>query len=103
MDKKKYYVSVQSRSILSEQGHDAYELEIEATEDEVHQLRILFDMLEEADHATFFRGITPGLPYHHDPQNDEYDHLLKDCYEKISQLGTEETKYYVQPMLDSFT
>jgi hypothetical protein len=101
MEKKKYYVSVQSRSIMMEQGHASYELEIVATESEVARLQSFFDDFEEADHATYFRTITPGLPYHHDPENDEYDHALKECYNLIYQLGNDVTKAHLTSITDS--
>ncbi|WP_027087892.1 hypothetical protein [Cohnella panacarvi] len=101
MEKNKYYVSVQSRSIMFDKGQASYELEIEATESEVKHLQSKFDELEEADHATFFRTFTPGLPYHHDPQNDEYDRALKDCYNLIFQLGTDETRVHLSSFVNN--
>ncbi|MDG0791565.1 hypothetical protein OMP38_12285 [Cohnella ginsengisoli] len=99
MEKKKYYVSMQSRSIFNEQGQAPYELEIEATDFEITNLRQLFNDWEEADQATFFRTVTPGLPYHHDPQNDRYDQLLKECYTLIYEWGTEDTKHHLNSFL----
>lgn len=101
VEKKRYYVSVQSRSIMRDQGQASYEYEIEATESELQRLQTKMDELEEADHATFFRTFTPGLPYHHDPENDEYDRAIKDCYDTIFQLGTDETKLHLSSFLDN--
>lgn len=100
MDKHKYYVSVQARSILREQGQAAYEWEIEATDDDAAKLQTLFEELEEADHATLGRIMTPGLPYHHDPQNDEFDRLLQECYDLIHRLGVGETKSQLETLGD---
>lgn len=99
MEKNLYYVSVQSRSIMRDQGQASYELEIEATESEVLRLQSKLDELEEADHGTFFRTLTPGLPYHHDPENDVYDRAIKQCYDLIYQWGTDETKQHLSSFL----
>lgn len=99
MEKKKYFVSVQSRSIMLEQGQAPYELEIEATESEVQDLQLLFEEFEESDHATFFRTAIPGLPYHHDLENDDYDQMLKQCYERIYQLGNNETRAHLSAFI----
>lgn len=98
MEKIKYYVSVQAKSILSEQGAAAYELEILATEREVAQLQELFDYEEEAENATFFRGMAPGVPYHVDDENDAYDDSLVEIYKKIYELGTVETRSHIEGM-----
>ncbi|MBO9598376.1 MAG: hypothetical protein J7559_11245 [Cohnella sp.] len=100
MEKNRYYVSMQSRSIMRDQSQASYEYEIEATESELIRLRSKMDELEDADHATFFRTATPGLPYHHDPENDEYDRAIKACYDMIFQLGTDETKQHISSFLD---
>lgn len=102
MDKKKYYVSVQSKSLLENQGDDAYELEIEATDEEASMLRRLLEGLDETEHATFFRGMTPGLPYHWDRENDAYDAALRQIYRTIHALGTPETKTHMASMEPQF-
>jgi hypothetical protein len=98
MEKTKYYVSVQAQSILSEQGAAAYELVILATDREVAQLQELFDNEEEAENATFFRGMAPGIPYHIDNENDVYDYYLIEIYKKIYELGTPETRSHIEGM-----
>ncbi|REE91507.1 hypothetical protein A8990_10414 [Paenibacillus taihuensis] len=98
MEKRKYYVSVQSKCIMFNQGDAAYELEIYATEDEVEKLRGLFNDWERAEEHTFFRTHYPGIPYHHDMENDEYDFVLKEIYQTISDIGTEETKNFIASM-----
>ncbi|XEC96907.1 hypothetical protein AB6A23_10425 [Paenibacillus tarimensis] len=100
MNKRKYFVSVQSRSVLTEQGQAAYELEIEATEEEVEKLQYLFQMLEEAEQSSSFRAITPGIPYHCDAENDNYDNALKACYDLVQKLGTEETVAHLSGIID---
>jgi hypothetical protein len=98
MEKTKYYVSVQAHSILADQGAAAYELEILATNREVAQLQELFENDGDAEDATFFRGMTPGLPYHIDDANDSYDYYLIEIYKKIYELGTTETRTHIESM-----
>ncbi|MCZ8521859.1 MULTISPECIES: hypothetical protein [Paenibacillus] len=98
MERKKYYVSVQSKTIMENQGDAAYELEIEATEEQILQLLDLFEEEEDFELDTFIRAQIPGVPYHHDSANDGYDIVLKDIYRTIHNLGTEETKQHIEKM-----
>jgi len=98
MDKKRYYISVQSRTIMEQQGDASYELEIEATPDELLKLNELFDLWDDFDSKTFFRAPIPGIPYHHDSENDGYDYYLREIYNFIYQNGTEETRNHIVTM-----
>ncbi len=98
MNRTKYYVSVQAHSILADQGAAAYELEIQASDREVEQLQELFDTLIKAEDGTFIRGMTPGVPYHIDDENDTYDFYLIEIYRKIYEIGTAETRSHIEQM-----
>ena len=98
MTKSKYYVSVQSKSLLREQGSAAYEWEIEATDEEAEALAQLLERLDESEHATFLRGMTPGVPFHWDRENDSYDGKLLQIFNTIRSLGTPETKSRIMEM-----
>jgi hypothetical protein len=98
MDKKVYYVSVQSRTIMEQQGEATFEFEIKATPDEIEQLISVFEGIEDADGASYIRGGTPGIPYHHDEVNDDYDYYLEKAYQMIYQFGTATTKKHIQAM-----
>ena len=97
-DKQRYYVSVQSGSIFSNQDEQAYELEIDATTKEVVQLRELFDEHEVLDFDNMLRSPIPATPYHHDDENDVYDQQLQRIYGMLYQLGTPETRKHIQEM-----
>lgn len=99
MDKKKYYISVQAKSIFQDQGQAPYELEIEATEEQIVRLRNLFDKMEESDIDAMIRTPTPGIPYHHDHPNDSYDECLKQIYQMIYDNGTADTRQHVSSMI----
>jgi hypothetical protein len=101
MEKTKYYVSVQNKSIFRDQGQAAYELEIVANDDEVEKLRLLLDSWGETDHATYFRSMIPGLPYHHDNENDTYDYYLQHIYKMIYDLGSVETQEHISAIAEN--
>lgn len=94
MDKRKYYVSVQSKTIMEHQGDAPYEFEIEATPADLEELKELFDNLESFDEKSYFRMMTP-VPYHYDSPNDGHDYYLREIYRKIQSLGTEETRSHI--------
>jgi hypothetical protein len=98
MDSKRYYVSVQAGTVLAGQGESAYELEIDATEEEVERLQQQFVQLSDRSEATMFRAHAPTIPYHHDAENHAYDDCLVDIYKTLHKLGTEETKRHIEKM-----
>lgn len=98
MDKKTYYVSVQSESIMENQGDSGYEFEIKASEREVGKLQELFEELDDWDNATAVRAHIPYVQYHDDPENDAYDKYLQAIYQKIHELGTPDTRQHIESM-----
>ncbi|CAI6045014.1 hydrolase [Cohnella sp. JJ-181] len=98
MGKSTYYVSVQARTINTQRGDAAYEFEIEAGDEELVQLRELFDSMDEFDQAGYWRAHLPYLEYHNDAENDGYDYYLKEVYNRLSEWGTEETKRHIATM-----
>lgn len=99
MDKKRYYVSVQARCIMGNQGDAAYELEIDATPEEVEKLMEMFNQLQNADQQTYISMHNHlSIPYHYDSENDVYDYLLKEIYQVIYQMGTDETRNHISSM-----
>ncbi|WP_442603644.1 hypothetical protein [Paenibacillus sp. KN14-4R] len=98
MSKSKYYVSVQSGSILPNQGDAAYELEILANEEEIDHLQSLFAYKDVYDEETHLRAPIPGIPYNHDEENDQYDMNLNHIYQFLYEVGTPETKQHIDSM-----
>lgn len=98
MEREKYYISVQSRTIMKNQGDATYELEIVATPEEILQLENLFETQEDFELETFVRAHYPAVQYHHDNSNDGYDMVLKEIYQKLYSLGTQETKKHIESM-----
>lgn len=89
MDRQTYYVSVQAKTIMMQQGDAAYEAEIRATPEEIEQLRSYFIALEEVDDSSAIRNMIPGIPYHHDSENDHYDAILQKIYALLSRLSAD--------------
>jgi hypothetical protein len=98
MEKRKYYVSVQSRTIMENQGDASYELVINAIPEEINELVELFKYQADVDEVTIIRTNIPAIPYHHDNINDDSDWSLKEIYKTLYTLGTMETKEHILSM-----
>jgi hypothetical protein len=98
MEKRKYYVSVQAKTIMENQGDAAYELEIEAAPQEVHQLQELFESENETDFANYVRMHNPEILADELVMHAFLDQYLTHVYRLIYQLGTPETRMFVQSM-----
>lgn len=98
MEKNTYYISVGSREISQIKTASPFELEIEATEDEVRALREIFDEMYSADWMGFFRAHVPYVQYHYDRENDMIDRDLINVYQMLYDLGKPETKQHIESM-----
>lgn len=98
MEKKTYYVSVQSGAVLEDRGATPFEFEIRATEKEIAQLQELFEYKEDAENLNFAHSFVPGIPYHQAEENDLYDTGLQSVYRMIHRLGTDRTRKQIEEM-----
>lgn len=98
MDKSTYYVSVQSRSVLTEQGASSYEWEIEATPEEADQVRIELDMMQEKEEEAFPGYVFPWPDTPEQSTNVLFQHSLERVYMAIYRLGTPETKSQMEQL-----
>lgn len=97
MDKKTFYVAVGSGDIFENKTDAPYEFEIEATEQELSELRGLFDAQQTADWGTFVRSHVPIMLYSIlDQGNEQYDSYMTEIYSKIYELGSPATKYEIE-------
>lgn len=96
MEKKQYYVSLQSREISQIKHGNNADFTIYATEGEVSMLRTKLDRVYSAEFDTFWRAHVPFIPYHNDASNDRYDQSLTEAFEMIYQLGDEQTRSYIE-------
>lgn len=95
-EKKKYYVSVQSKEISKVQVGNNKEFTIFATDGEVSMLRKKFDEMDSTEIDNFFRAHVPIIPYHKDSSNDQYDSLLREIFQKLYELGDDATKAFIE-------
>lgn len=96
MEKKTYYVSLQSREISQVKHGNNHHFVIYATDEEVQALRRKFNEIADADNAAYWRTHIPFKPYHQDLANDLYDHAMKEAFALIYELGDEATKKYIE-------
>ncbi|ANE47133.1 hypothetical protein SY83_13650 [Paenibacillus swuensis] len=97
MEKKHYYIAVGAGTVMEDQGAAAFELEIEATEEEADQLQELFRTQYEDE----IPMVTDTFILH--PLKATQDHTiykdhLQDVYALIHKLGTPETKKHIESM-----
>ncbi|MEI3605448.1 hydrolase [Pseudogracilibacillus sp. SE30717A] len=96
MDKKKYYVSLQSREISQIQYQNNNAFTIYATPTEIQMLRKVLDNVHTSEFDTFWRAHVPILPYHNDPSNDRYDESLSNALSIIYELGDEQARKFIE-------
>ncbi|MFC4182553.1 hydrolase [Saccharococcus thermophilus] len=96
--KKTYYVSLASGEISQVKTASPWDFQIEATDDEIIQLREYFDQNYSTDLQAFFRAHVPYVQYHYDRENDAYDRTLMKIYQLIYKLGNEEAKAHIRSL-----
>ncbi|MGO4540336.1 hypothetical protein [Paenibacillus sp. 2TAB19] len=94
-----YYVSVQAGQILADPEAAAYELVIQANDEEIGKLHELFKELAAADNG----GVRTmaANPYQADSDeqnNSDYDYWLKQVYKQLYDCGTDTTKNHIESM-----
>lgn|SRR5699024_123267 len=102
MEKKKYYVSPQSKEISQVQYHNNDAFTVYATRQEIEMLRMKLHQIEDAESDSFWRAHIPIKPYHDDIPNDKHDKNLADAYSMIFELGDDEARNFIEEtgMLD---
>lgn len=96
MEKKWYYVDMQSREISQTKFDNNHHYKIYASDEEVEQLRRIFDRVYEADREAYWRSHVPFVPYHHDRGNDLYDRSFTEALQLIYELGDADTKRFIE-------
>lgn len=98
MNRKKYYVSLQSREISQVKYQNNADFTIYATDEEVRMLRSIFNKMYDEEVGTFWRSHVPFIPYHKDSSNDDYDREITEAFQMIYDLGNEEAKQHIHDM-----
>ncbi len=97
--RKPYYVSVQAGSILEDPTAAAYELAIEANDEERGRLEELFGELSSIDEAQAMHFAQSPFGSASDEQiNRGVDGFLVDIYKLLYKLGTPETRSHIATM-----
>ncbi|PKR84375.1 hydrolase [Heyndrickxia camelliae] len=93
--KHTYYVDLGSGEISKSKDASVWNFKIEATDEEITQLRQIFDSNYDADIEGFLRAHIPALEYHHDRSNDISDENLLRAYQMLYDLGDEDAKRHI--------
>ena len=96
--KKTYYIAIASGEISQSATSSPWDFKIEASQNEIQELRLYFDKIDSTGWKNFFRAHIPFLEYHHDKENDEYDEILIQIYNKVYQLGDQEARNTIEEM-----
>jgi hypothetical protein len=98
MDKKSYYVSVQSKTVSDETDDTSHPIEILATSEELSELTTLFNSESDVDEAAFVRMPITTYSSHPDESNQVYDTYLIRIYKTLYHLGTLQTREFIKTM-----
>lgn len=96
MLKKTYYISVADGEISQSSTASSWNYKIEATDDEIVQLREYFDQIYSSDWQGFYRAHTPYVQYHYDRDNDAIDNTMEQVFSLIHELGDEDAKKHIE-------
>lgn len=97
--KKTYYISVGATGeIMSVPNASPWQFKIEATDDEIRQLRSIYNANYNNSIADFLRAHVPYVEYHNDSTNDRNDSNLNKIYGMIYDLGDEEARNHIETM-----
>ncbi|RPF50277.1 hydrolase [Aquisalibacillus elongatus] len=104
MDKRKFYVNIESREISELKAGNNDEFVIYGTPNDIIELRECLEDMEHAEMGTFWRSHMPFKEYHRDEDNDAYDACLLKTYKMIYELGDETAKEHIEqmPFFDEF-
>ncbi|PWA09033.1 hydrolase [Pueribacillus theae] len=96
MEKRTYYVAVNTGEIVDDPTITPWQYEIHATEDEAHQLRELFDQASRQSMDVAYRVARPFSGSGEDYDMHHYDNTLQEIYRIIYRLGNEKAKEHIQ-------
>jgi len=96
--KKTYYIDISSGEISQSSSASSWNFKIEATDEEITQLREEFNYNYDMDIQNFIRAHIPFDEYHNDKENHAQDQSLIRIYEMLHRLGDIETKKHIESM-----
>jgi hypothetical protein len=83
---------------LENEGDAAYEFVVHGTREEMDFLQDLMNIKMEYDDASSIRAYIPGMPYHQDMENDQYDESLRQIYAKVYEHGDQAARKTIASM-----
>lgn len=92
MVKNTYYVSLQGRSLLDDEGASGYEWAILATPEEADMISHMLEQIDEKEVSTFLAYTYPWPDSPEDDVNASYQSNIDALYKAIYRLGTPETR-----------
>jgi hypothetical protein len=98
MDKKSYYVSVQSKTVSEKTDDTSHPIEVLATTEELSELIALFNTETDEDEAAFVRMPITTLLSRPEVRNQVYDTYLIRIYKTLYDLGTLKTREFIKTM-----
>lgn len=96
--KKTYYIDVGTGGISQSPTSSTWSYQIQANDEEIIELRELFNQNYSTEWQNFFRAHVPYVQYHYDRENDAYDNTIQQVYGIIYKLGDEEAKKHIDTM-----
>jgi hypothetical protein len=96
--KKTYYIDVGTGEISQSATSSTYSFIIKANDEEITELRELFDQNYSTEWKNFFRAHVPYVEYHYDRENDAYDNTIQQVYGMIHKLGDDQAKQHIESM-----
>ncbi|RDU36120.1 hydrolase [Neobacillus piezotolerans] len=97
-DRKTYYIAVESGEISRSETSSTWSFKIMATDEEITELRSLFNQNYANEWKNFIRAHIPFVEYHHDNENNAIDEKLKTIYQAIHRLGDAQAKQHIEEM-----
>ena len=102
MDRNIYWVSVANHEIIPRGEGNNHEFEIEASEEELDELRELFDEAEQIDSGLILKRASSPFevftPTSQEVKTLPYDKHLREIYSIIYNLGLPETRNHIMGM-----
>ncbi|WP_312469872.1 hydrolase [Neobacillus sp.] len=96
--KKTYFIDVGAGEISQSATDSTWSYKIHASDQEITELRELFNQNYSTEWKNFFRAHVPYVQYHYDRENDAYDSTIQQVYGMLHKLGDEEAKSHIDSM-----
>lgn len=96
--KKTYYIDVGTGGISQSATSSTWSYKIQANEEEITQLRELFDQNYATEWKNFYRAHVPYVQYHYDRENDAYDSTIQKVYSLLHKFGDDAAKDHIESM-----